>query len=299
MGTTLDRSGWRRCIGSRSVAGLLLVLVCGLAACESGQSDELAEATTTDAETYAALPVADLSAIPVADAEDPDRRAGAAADFVECEHDLWQGGWSMDFGPLGSGPNPDAAIAAMADSGLVAPPADEFVAVAQDEGRVVFSYEASGKPRFAVVVADSEQVMALDTADRWAVEVFASCDPAEFDPSVDGRFGYEIWVDADGERVPTSVLAVVNGPEHCDWESVTFLNVEGASFVADSRGVLGEGHVAAPFDDDAELPADAVETGYHRESRRLWLASDGRFAFVVDGDDVQAWPALAQPTACA
>lgn len=269
----------------------------GLAACGAGESDGV-DALTTGAEAGPALPVADLSAAPIADDEDPARRAGAAANFVECEHALWQGGWSMDYGPLGSGPNPDAAIAALTESDLVPSPGDGLVAVAQDQGRIAYTYEVNGRARFAAIVADQEEVP-LDATDRWAVEVFASCDPAEFDPSADARSGYKIWLDANGDRVPTYVLAESTGPEHCGWESVTFLGVEGASFVADPEGVLNETHTAADFDDDAELPADAVDTGYSRDTKHLWLAADGRFAFVVDGDTVQAWPALTQQAGCA
>jgi hypothetical protein len=278
-----------------SVASMLVVV--GLAACGSEGSDA-DDARTAEAETGSALPVADLSATPIADDLDPARRAGAAANLVDCEHDLWQGGWSMDYGPLGSGPTPDDAIAELAESHRAPSPSDGMVAVAQDQGRIAYTYEVNGRSRFAAVVADREEVP-LDATDRWAVEVFASCDPAEFDPSADARSGYRIWVDADGARVPTSVLSETTGPEHCEWESVTFLTVDGADFVSDPRSVLTDAYVTAPLDEDAELPADAVDTGYHRESKHLWLAADGRFAFVVDGDSVQAWPATTQQVACA
>jgi len=271
--------------------------VVGLASCgadEGGREGAL----TAGAETASTLPVADLSARPTADHEDPARRAGAAADFVECEHALWQGGWAMDYGPLGSGPNPDAAITALTKNDLVPSPGFGLVAVAQDEGRIAYTYELDGRSRFAAIVADSEQVP-LDATDRWVVEVFASCDPAEFDPSADEWSGYKIWLDAAGDRIPTSVLTESTGPEHCGWESVTFLSVEDASFVADPEGVLNESHTAVAFDDDAELPADAVDTGYSREGKHLWLAADGRFAFVVNGETVQAWPALTDQAACA
>ena len=80
------------------------------------------------------------------------------------------------------------------------------------------------------------------------------------------------------------------GSDHCGWESVTFLSVDGSSYVADPNGVLGDVDFAVPFDGDTELPADAIDTGYHRGSRQLWLSSDRAVAFVVDGDRVQAWP---------
>lgn len=64
------------------------------------------------------------------------------------------------------------------------------------------------------------------------------------------------------------------------------------SFVRDPEGVMDD-YTAAQFVPDAELPGDAVDTGYENDAgMELWLASDLSTAFVVDGDTVEAWPAL-------
>ena len=93
------------------------------------------------------------------------------------------------------------------------------------------------------------------------------------------------------------------GETHCEWGDALVLSMvwpAGAdpapdahrSFVRDPGGVMDE-FTAAPFVPDAELPDDAVDTGYENDAGiELWLAGDLATAFVVDGDTVEAWPAL-------
>jgi hypothetical protein len=95
------------------------------------------------------------------------------------------------------------------------------------------------------------------------------------------------------------------GPEHCDWESVTFLLVDvdlnalGASaneqtFFRDPEGLLNDVAEAA-YDGDAELPEDAVDSGLRLGARELWAepADDPpgpEAVYVVEGDSVERWP---------
>ena len=93
------------------------------------------------------------------------------------------------------------------------------------------------------------------------------------------------------------------GEAHCEWEDALLLDLVwptggepavGAdrSFVRDPDGVMDE-FTVDPFEPDAELPDDAVDTGYENAAGiELWLASDLSTAFVVDGNTVEAWPAL-------
>lgn len=278
----------------------LIGLVLGvslLAACGSSAPNEagLSETSPTPA---GSLPLVDLSQRPVADDPDPSLRAGAAANFVECEYGVWQGGWTSDFGPLGSGADPDGALDDMIEGEILGIPDEGLRAAGRDQDRVLYTYEVAGSPKLSVVVADSTNV-ALDTEDRWAVETFASCDPAEFDPSTDDRFPINVWQDADGDRVPTSVISSARGPEHCGWESATFLVLDGVGYISDPEGVLGGGGFVAPFDGDAELPSDATDTGYRREGRRLWLSNDRAIAFIVTDDVVEAWPSSTEQFGCA
>jgi hypothetical protein len=56
------------------------------------------------------------------------------------------------------------------------------------------------------------------------------------------------------------------------------------------------------YDAHADLRTGAVDTGYHRDGRRLWLAPDHSAAYLVgvdDPDDVERWPAARQFIGCA
>jgi hypothetical protein len=107
----------------------------------------------------------------------------------------------------------------------------------------------------------------------------------------------------DGRDVPRSEFWLDVGPVHCEWDDALILNLSwpagddpargaGGSFVRDPDGVMDE-FTGDPFVRDAELPDDAVDTGYENAAGiELWLAGDLSTAFVVDGDAVEAWPAL-------
>ena len=235
---------------------------------------------------------------PVPDDPDPARRAGAAADHVVCDLGIADGGWSQDFGPSSSGSDPSAGLAAFVEEGLFLLPRSGFVHAGSDASRRLFTYSFDGQVRAAVIVADAAEVP-LEAVSGWVVETFASCDPAEFDPSLDGELGVDVWSDADGRRVPVSVVRSARGPEHCDWESITFLTVEGDRYVRDPDGVFSADFEIAEFDGDAELPADATDTGYSLDGRSLWLAADRSVAYVAEADRIEAWPSPGEPFGCA
>ena len=240
----------------------------------------------------------DLSKRPVADASDPSLGAGAAAQYIECDHGVWAGGWSLDFGPPGSAPDPDGALDAFLDDGFFPLPRGGFTPAGRDQDRRLYVYSVEGSPKASVVVADGRSVP-LDAADGWVVETFASCDPAEFDESIEDHLPFEVWLDAAGNRVPTSTISSSSGPEHCGWDSVTFLAFGGRQYVRDPRGVLSAADLVAPFVENTELPSDAADTGYRREGLELWISRDRAVAYVVDKDRVEAWPSSTEIFGCA
>lgn len=101
-----------------------------------------------------------------------------------------------------------------------------------------------------------------------------------------------------------SEFRLYEGETHCDMDSALLLDLrwpldggttESAdlSFVRDPEDVFAENTVES-FDPDAELPDDAIPTGYENgDGVELWLASDLSTAYAVDGGTVEAWPALA------
>lgn len=282
---------WRSIVQAGSSYVVLAAVL--LAACGASTT-----ATANPDEGNASVPAVDLFEQPIADAPDPADRAGAAADYVECLYGIAQGGWSMDFGPPGRASDPDGALMLFIENGLFALPGQDFVAAGRDEDRVLYTYSVDGESKVAVIVADSANVP-LDREDGWVVETFASCDPAEFDPSADDQLPVDIWLDTEGNRVPTTTLTSYSGPEHCDWESVTFLRFEDREYISDPRGVLADFGFVVPFNNDVELPADATNTGYHRDGRQLWVSGDRAIAYLDDGNRVEAWPTPTDLVGCA
>ena len=237
---------------------------------------------------------------PVADHPDPLTRAGAAGLKVACDGPAHLGGWAPDFGgPSVGAPDPEGALQAFLDQGLFGLPQDSYEMAASEPGRVLFTYTVDSDPKVAVIVADSTLVDEQLTVDSgWGIETFATCDPAEYAPATDDELGQTVWTDRDGTRVPTSTITSFPGPAHCGWQSVTFLHLDDRQYLRDPQGLL-EGQVVSPYDGDAQLSADATDTGYRNKGQELWLDPDADTAYVVTDTTVEAWPATTDRVACA
>jgi hypothetical protein len=109
----------------------------------------------------------------------------------------------------------------------------------------------------------------------------------------------QIWTDHEGQPADTRDIQSYLGPEHCDWQSMTFLQLGDRTYV---RDVLPElrSYVDHPYVAHTALPSDAFATGYSRDGRHVWLAADDRTAYVgADREDVEAWPIEVRPLGCA
>ena len=128
------------------------------------------------------------------------------------------------------------------------------------------------------------------------------------------------WQDRTGKPVPDGakggrlVVVSYDGPRHCDWESVTFLQLAwppgrvAASdqtrgvrqYLRDPNGVLADLSAPGGFG-RAALPADARDTGYRHGAYRLWVSrSDAdRFVYVAGPSRVERWPRATQLITCA
>lgn len=82
------------------------------------------------------------------------------------------------------------------------------------------------------------------------------------------------------------------GPEHCSQEDMCFLGFEGKPYVRDPNRELsvGEGQIAVPFQEDAELPDGATFSGYRKESEELWHSPTVRAIFVGHVGQWERWP---------
>lgn len=154
----------------------------------------------------------------------------------------------------------------------------------------------------------------------WFNQIPVTLEPA---PGVAPGSFVGTWYDEEGD--PTYYhdeegwhleLHVINGAEHCGWQSASFLTLawpigsdveDGSeenvrSYVRDPGGVLSGDLAVPPPDLDAALPEDAASTGYHRGDWQLWVSPgdvDEAVYLVAGNGIVERWPRSMQLAACA
>ena len=287
-------------MGTRGAASLVVAAVVAVLGAACGAAGPPGPDTAGDAGANAADDLALGDPRPVPDHPDVLTRSGAAGRFLACEGDPRNGGWSQDVGGPPVTVDPDAALQAFLDQGLFDLPSSGWGRAGEGPERVLFTHDVDGRTRAVVIVADvavfDEPPDATDTG--WVMETFATCDPSEFAAATDDELRQQVWTDAAGTRVPTDVVTSYRGPEHCDWESVTILQLGEQQYLRDPDRLLTE-EVPTRFEGDVELPPDATDTGYRRGEEQLWLSADGRTAYLVGSAGVEAWPAPRYPVGCA
>jgi hypothetical protein len=97
----------------------------------------------------------------------------------------------------------------------------------------------------------------------------------------------------------------------CNWETALFLEVgwplgtvadtpdTTRLFVRDPDGIFADAESVA-FEAQAELPVDAINTGFHRGTWELWTSATiaDKAAFLVNGNTVEKWPLLVSTPEC-
>jgi hypothetical protein len=234
-------------------------------------------------------------------------RSGAAGRALECDGKPYEGGGGdyVDGGLEGVLSDPREALENFQEeAGYVDLPRDGFVVERVEGDRVLFSYDVGERTKIAYITADG--IRDYDDDVGWGVESWASCDPAEFPTSVTEDLGLRVWRDQGGDPVPVSTITHYPGPEHCDWQDITFLSLgDGRTQYLGGEGTeefVGHDLLTTTYDGDAALPDDATDTGYEYDDWHLWLAADRRAAYVVGVDDqsqVERWPAPKDEIACA
>lgn len=120
--------------------------------------------------------------------------------------------------------------------------------------------------------------------------------------------GYGTWYRA-GCLVRVDVITDLHGPEFCGWEDARVLILgdplgtpitrtdADVQYVRDPANVYDSG-LDAMFDAQAELPANAVYTGYSTDTEQLWtVPGDDSFIYLVLSDRTERWP-KADPPLC-
>lgn len=224
--------------------------------------------------------------------------AGAAGDVVDCT--AWGRGGSTGERVYSEGATADspaqALEVALSEGGFGGVP-DGLLVAKEEDDRVLYVLEVEGAIKQAVIVRNGPATEGAGGS-GWYVESWAHCDFSELPRSFTDSIGLQVWTDSDGRAVPTTTIESWTGPQHCDWQSMTFLHVGKAEYVRDPHPELAD-FFAEPYDEHTELPADAVDTGFQRDGEHLWLSPDKRRAYVGTRDDVEAWPRTVQPLGCA
>ena len=238
------------------------------------------------------------------------QRSGAAGRALECPFEPHTGGGGYYMSGLESVQDGPAAALAdfLAEEGLGSflIPAGGYRVERDDGHRVLLSYDVHDHTKVAVIVADDIRDFAKHTG--WGVETWAMCDPAELPARITEDRNIGVWTDDAGHRIPVADVQSFQGAEHCDWQDITFLSLDGDArhvdttvFVRDPSGELAS-LLDGRFQAHVGLPADATDTGWRRDGRELWLGRDSSAAYLVrvdDTHDVELWPRAHDTVGCA
>jgi hypothetical protein len=135
------------------------------------------------------------------------------------------------------------------------------------------------------------------------------------DPSAPGTDHSGQWLDTDGNFVSTRIINSGPGPEHCDWQSATYLHlaiplgvpaqsgVDSIQFIKDPLKVMVDIYDGdtVNFLANTVLPGDAYFSGYTKNGIELWISDseleDG--IYLVEGNHVEKWPRIDPKILCA
>jgi hypothetical protein len=224
-------------------------------------------------------------------------RAGAAGNVVDCRT-FGSGGFrtAAVYNSGATSDSPDGALEVGRSEGIFG--AEHGLLVAKREAdRVLYVVEVDGVAKQAVIVRNGPATEGAG-GPGWYIESWASCDASEFSRADTDKLGLLIWTDSAGIAVPTTTIVSSRGPEHCDWQSMTFLQLGSAVYVREPKSELAA-YFAGRYRAHATLPTTAVDTGYQRDGQRLWLSADKQVAYVGTATDVAAWPRTIKPLLCA
>ncbi len=218
---------------------------------------------------------------------------------LDCEGAIPEfGGEVGEFPAMEPASSPDAALKALLAPGAFASlPAGGFEP-AQVEGHWArHDYFVDGRRKALVVTSD--RVEGIPDGSGWFVVGVRSCDASEFDPA-DGRtFDQTLWLSASGKTARSDIIHSSPGPGHCGWESVIFLQFDGAQYLRDPSGVLADSTIV-PFDRHASLPGNADDTGYHTADWRLFTVPDGDAVYIKTKDGTfERWGRAREEVGCA
>lgn len=231
--------------------------------------------------------------LPHAGGAHPD--AGAAGQVVDCT--TWGGGGSVRSAVYEDGAMTERPQQALYEQGIFDGPQGGLRIAANTSDRVLYVLEVAGVVKEAVIVHDGPATAGAG-GPGWYVESWAVCDASELPLEYTDSIGLQVWTDAAGQPAPTTTIQSWRGPEQCDWQSMTFLSLGEVTYVRNPEADLSE-FFGRPYRAHADLPPDALDTGYRRAGVELWLSADKQLAYVGTRTDLEAWPRTIKPLLCA
>lgn len=269
----------------RLAAALVALAGLGVAACDP-PSRPAARPTPTP--TLAAAPAQGHSAALA--------RSGAAGEVLRCDSRIMeaQSGLGPNSGYPSGAKTPAAALAQYVGPSGRSLPAAGYRQVRSDGTRVLFAFDVAGRPRVAIEVVRRPNPRTGRAG--WGVAGFAYCDVSEFPPESVPNLYTQVWTDRNGHRVATHLIQSYPGPAHCDWTSVTFLDLNDREqeYLRDPDGIFAKDE-RVPYQAGGSVPGNARDTGYRRNGVALWLTDDA--AYVV-GATVERWPRVPEAIGC-
>jgi len=224
----------------------------------------------------------------------PPLLARGLAALLECDGPASSvGGLAEHFGPSGGGGTANAAFAHWLDRHEFALPRTGYVLGWSDEDQAIYVYSVWGEIKVVVMV--STRLGSL-VGTKVAIDEVRACDAAEF--GVGAVAGQREWSNPDtGE-----VLLEIPGHEHCDWQTVRFLDLtldgEPRQYVRDPLSLLPRDALMTTLAREADLPADAAFSGYQSGGLELWLTPSDEAAYIVSPDGIERWPRTREPLGC-
>ena len=117
----------------------------------------------------------------------------------------------------------------------------------------------------------------------------------------------------DGATVGWQELATAAGPAHCDWQSITVLNIgwppgtprdnaAGArQYIRDPRAALQTPYLQGTWMRNPPAPSDLSDTGYRYGVLKLYIApsDQDRYVYLISPADSERWPRSDPMTLCA
>lgn len=290
---------YRRPMYSRTVAVVLLVALAGLSGC--GREDGVDVARPAEPSDAVAPYIGPLYVGPEDARNETERKTGAAGRVISCTTRIGGGFRPGRYEGGETGRSPESGRKTGLDEGTLDGPQQGYLLERQESERALFTYRVDGVAKMAVVLLDGP---ALGGPAGWHPESWAHCDPSEFPDAALRPGSLEIWTDDQGRRAPTYEIRSSRGAAHCDWTDMTFLTLdedEEHQYVRRAQTEYVGDFFAERYRTAVPLPRDAVDSGYRRDGRQLWLSADRKRAYVgrPGAATVELWPRTTQMLGCA